>query len=215
MKRGQTQRLYWGKKRTLILISIFYIASNSISTAWHVSCKRTGQHQQSNKCHQLTCATLMPVQKLMFPRGCTAWSFDSILAVSGVSVVRTSQLLHTDITHCSYTNIFLQAPSSIRQNISYFAMVMRPTLFSGLLRVLEWQTILTASCWACSLVGKKSPLRMYSLLSTLWKINSSVSICQDWTVCSLSNITIFTRNSLYQDTSFQKFLINGSTGQQN
>lgn len=44
---------------------------------------------------------------------------------------------------------------------------MRPTLFSGLLRVFEWQTMLTASCWACRRVGRKSPFRMYSLLSTL------------------------------------------------
>lgn len=120
---------------------------------------------------KLTCATLMPVQKLMFPRGCTACSLDSILPVSGVSVVSTSQLLHRYITlrvirwtylKCQYTNTKHTAAS-------YFAMVMRPTLFSGLLRVLEWQTILTASCWACSLVGRKSPLRMYSLLSTLRK----------------------------------------------
>lgn len=34
----------------------------------------------------------------------------------------------------------------LKHNSSYFAMVMRPTLFSGLLRVLEWQTIFTASC---------------------------------------------------------------------
>lgn len=47
---------------------------------------------------KLTCATLMPVQKLMFPRGCTAWSLDSILPVSGVSVVSTSQLLHREKT---------------------------------------------------------------------------------------------------------------------
>lgn len=51
-----------------------------------------------NENHKLTCATLMPVQKLMFPRGCTACSLDSILPVSGVSVVSTSQLLHRDIT---------------------------------------------------------------------------------------------------------------------
>lgn len=50
---------------------------------------------------------------------------------------------------------------------TYFAMVIRPTLFSGLLRVFEWQTMLTASCCACSLVGKKSPFLIYSLLSTL------------------------------------------------
>ncbi len=47
---------------------------------------------------KLTCATLMPVQKLMFPRGCTACSLDSILPVSGVSVVNTSQLLDMNIT---------------------------------------------------------------------------------------------------------------------
>ena len=46
----------------------------------------------------LTCATLMPVQKQMFPIGCTACSLDSILPVSGVSVVSTSQLLHRHIT---------------------------------------------------------------------------------------------------------------------
>lgn len=44
---------------------------------------------------------------------------------------------------------------------------MSPTLFSGLLRVFEWHTMLTASCWACRRVGKKSPFLMYSLLSTL------------------------------------------------
>lgn len=55
----------------------------------------------------LTCATLMPVQKLMFPRGCTACSLDRILAVSGVSVVSTSQLLHRG--HFCHTLTFLQA----------------------------------------------------------------------------------------------------------
>lgn len=62
------------------------------------------------------------------------------------------------------------------QRWSYFAMVMRPTLFSGLLRVLEWHTMLTASCWACSLVGRKSPFLIYSLLSTLrgkYKFNAA------------------------------------------
>lgn len=112
----------------------------------------------------------MPVQKLMFPRGCTACSLDRILAVSGVSVVNTSQLLqrvhfllHFDIL----TSLYVQIPFTIFSG--YFAMVIRPTLFSGLLRVLVWQTTLTASCWAWSLVGRKSPFRMYSLLSTLAK----------------------------------------------
>lgn len=50
---------------------------------------------------------------------------------------------------------------------TYLAKVMSPTLFSGLLRVFEWHTMLTASCWACRRVGKKSPFLMYSLLSTL------------------------------------------------
>ncbi len=49
--------------------------------------------------NRLTCATLMPVQKLMTPLGWTAWSFDRILPVSGVSVVRTSQLLQHTHTH--------------------------------------------------------------------------------------------------------------------
>lgn len=47
-----------------------------------------------NDSRKPTCATLIPVQKLMFPQGWTAWSLDSILAVSGVSVVSTSQLLN-------------------------------------------------------------------------------------------------------------------------
>lgn len=74
---------------------------------------------------------------------------------------------------------FLHASATIHTHIaihsSYFAMVIRPTLFSGLLRVLVWQTTFTASCWAWSLVGRKSPFRIYSLLSTLGKINSSVN----------------------------------------
>lgn len=49
----------------------------------------------------------------------------------------------------------------------YFANVSRPTLFSGLDLVFEWQTMLTASCWAWSRLGMKSPFRMNSLLSTL------------------------------------------------
>lgn len=40
-----------------------------------------------------TCATRMPVQNEMVPCGCTAWSFESMRPVSGVKVVRTSQLL--------------------------------------------------------------------------------------------------------------------------
>lgn len=54
----------------------------------------------------LTCATRMPVQKLMLPRGCTACNLDRILAVSGVSVVSTSQLLQRDC-FC-HTQTFLQ-----------------------------------------------------------------------------------------------------------
>lgn len=74
-----------------------------------------------------------------------------------------SFLLHFDIL----TSLYVQIHCTIFS--SYFAMVIRPTLFSGLLRVLVWQTTLTASCWAWSLVGRKSPFRMYSLLSTLVK----------------------------------------------
>lgn len=53
----------------------------------------------------------MPVQKLMLPRGCTACSLDSILPVSGVSVVSTSQLLHTEKTIallCTILNVRAQ-----------------------------------------------------------------------------------------------------------
>lgn len=118
----------------------------------------------------LTCATLIPVQKLMFPHGCTACSFDSILPVSGVSVVSTSQLLQSESQHLCYHRFNPILNLSILKWIAaYFAMEMRPTLFSGLLRVFEWHTMLTASCWACSRVGRKSPFRMYSLLSTLRK----------------------------------------------
>lgn len=81
--------------------------------------------------------------------------------------------------YCYFTDIFLHASAIIHTHIaihsSYFAMVIRPTLFSGLLRVLVWQTTFTASCWAWSLVGRKSPFRMYSLLSTLGKRNSSAN----------------------------------------
>lgn len=66
-----------------------------------------------------------------------------------------------------FTNFITSYYWWIRKRNAYFAIVMSPTLFSGLLRVLEWQTMLTASCWACSLVGRKSPFLMYSLLSTL------------------------------------------------
>lgn len=128
----------------------------------------------------------MPVQKQIFPLGWTAWSLDRMRPESGVSVVRTSQLLYENKTNihiywstatmysnCNYAKKCCS--SDIRTIITltlltkraYFAIVMRPTLFSGLLRVLEWQTMLTASCWACSLVGRKSPFLMYSLLSTL------------------------------------------------
>lgn len=117
---------------------------------------------------KLTCATLMPVQKLMFPRGCTACSLERILPVSGVSVVSTSQLLRSSYT-CIKRLHFKASLHCLVHTGSYFDMVIRPTLFSGLLRVLVWQTMLTASCWACSRVGRKSPFRMYSLLSTLEK----------------------------------------------
>lgn len=126
------------------------------------------EHSLHNENHRLTCATLMPVQKLMLPRGCTACSLDSILPVSGVSVVSTSQLLHVDRT-VVLKRTTLNVEHKFKYSDSYFAMVMRPTLFSGLLRVLEWQTILTASCCACSRVGRKSPFLIYSLLSTLKK----------------------------------------------
>lgn len=119
---------------------------------------------------KLTCATLIPVQKLMFPHGCTACSFDSILPVSGVSVVSTSQLLQRESRHLCYHRFYPILNLGILKWIAaYFAMEIRPTLFSGLLRVFEWHTMLTASCWACSRVGRKSPFRMYSLLSTLRK----------------------------------------------
>ena len=36
----------------------------------------------------------MPVQKEIFPLGWSAWSLERMRPVSGVSVVRTSQLLH-------------------------------------------------------------------------------------------------------------------------
>lgn len=42
----------------------------------------------------LTCATRMLVQKEIVPSGWTAWSFERMRPVSGVKVVRTSQLLH-------------------------------------------------------------------------------------------------------------------------
>lgn len=58
---------------------------------------------------------------------------------------------------------------------AYLAKVMSPTLFSGLLRVFEWHTMLTASCWACRRVGRKSPFLMYSLLSTLAQREGGVS----------------------------------------
>lgn len=52
---------------------------------------------------------------------------------------------------------------------THLAKVMRPTLFSGFCLVFEWQTKLTASCCAWSLVGRKSPFLIHSLLSTLYK----------------------------------------------
>ena len=73
------------------------------------------------------------------PLGCTACSFASTFPVSVVSVTRTESS----------------------------ASVMSPTLLSGLDLSLDWVTRLTASCWAWRRVGRKSPLRMYSELSTL------------------------------------------------
>lgn len=70
----------------------------------------------------LTCATLIPVQKLMFPRGCTACSLDRILAVSGVSVVNTSQLLQRG--HFCYTFTFLQA--CMYNSLALFSAVTLP-----------------------------------------------------------------------------------------
>lgn len=81
---------------------------------------------------------------------------------SGVSVVKTSQLLYEN-KYKSQTSILIlktcllkaRKPEwymakhdvgRIRDRRAYFAIVMRPTLFSGLLRVFEWQTMLTASC---------------------------------------------------------------------
>lgn len=84
---------------------------------------------------------------------------------SGVSVVKTSQLLYKNKykstnTHFNKTKkntLLLKARKPqwymaiydvcrSRDRRAYFAIVMRPTLFSGLLRVFEWQTMLTASC---------------------------------------------------------------------
>jgi hypothetical protein len=58
---------------------------------------------------------------------------------------------------------------------SYLANVSSPTLFSGLDLVFEWQTMLTASCWAWSRLGMKSPFRMNSLLSTLKFKNAALA----------------------------------------
>ena len=44
---------------------------------------------------------------------------------------------------------------------------MSPTAFSKFSLVFILHTTLTASCWACSRLGMKSPLRIHSLLSTL------------------------------------------------
>lgn len=73
----------------------------------------------------LTCATLMPVQKLMFPRGWTACSLDRILAVSGVSVVSTSQLLQRGrVFCCCYTQTSLQACALNSRCITIFQWLL-------------------------------------------------------------------------------------------
>jgi len=84
------------------------------------------------RCFKAKWAIRMPVRRLMVPCGWTRWSLDRILPTSDVRVARTSTL----------------------------AKVKRPTLFSGFDLVLEWQTRFTASCWACNLVGRKSPFRI-------------------------------------------------------
>lgn len=122
-------------------------------------------------------------------RSCLWAELHGVLKECGQSLVSVWLRPHS---YCIKTNINQQTPILIKKNNTlllkarkpqwymaiydvcrsrdrraYFAIVMRPTLFSGLLRVFEWQTMLTASCWACSLVGKKSPFLIYSLLSTL------------------------------------------------
>ena len=70
---------------------------------------------------------------------------------------------------CHTTRIYFHLPTSTRLP----AIVRRPTLFSGLPLVLALQTTLTASCCAANRVGRKSPLRIKSLLSTQMIVLSS------------------------------------------
>ena len=100
------------------------------------------------RCLRARWAILMPGIRRSFPFGWTAWSLAKIFPVSVVKVVRTS------------------SPPRVRS----------PTFDSGLERSLDWVTRPTASWRACSRVGKKSPLRMYSELSMLEKTGMDLKL---------------------------------------
>merc|ERR1719509_191811 len=110
--------------------------------------RREGEEEEGGSspclCLRQRCAILMPEMNLMSPVGSTWLSLARILPVSVVRVTSTERS----------------------------AIVIRATLDSGLDLVLEWVIRLTASCWACSLVGLKSPFLMNWELSIQMIVDS-------------------------------------------
>lgn len=78
--------------------------------------------------------------------------------------------------------------------------------------VLKRATTFTASCWACSLVGIKSPLRIHSLLSTLLMDHMTKSIMRFLKFKLNKNLPYNDRfYSHYNIISFWSFFLNNSS----
>lgn len=140
-------------------------------------CLKDRMNDWMKKCRH-TWATLTAVLNLMFPLGCTWCSLLSNRPTSDVKVTNTSTVLwkikncenlrnhklqslkkkkKIFWTTCIIMLIFIDNREFNELMVIYLPIAIKPTLFSGLERVLEWHTRLTASCCAWNRVGMKSP----------------------------------------------------------